>query len=108
MLARFVVLVVAIFIVAVVLWFLSSSVTGSFWRFLIAAAMGIGIAVFGIGFFRQLGAAPPDPAVETVPPEYRLAYVCDVCGMELSVIKVAREKPPKHCSEEMILVQKEA
>ena len=69
--------------------------------------MGIGIAIFGIGFFRQMGAAPPDPAVETVPAEYRLAYVCEVCGMELSVIKVARERPPKHCSEDMILVQKE-
>ena len=93
---------------AAVLWFLSASVTGSFWRFLIAAAMGIGIAIFGIGFFRQMAAAPAEPPVETVPPEYRLAYVCDVCGMELSVIKVAREKPPKHCSEEMTLVQKEA
>lgn len=68
--------------------------------------MGVAIAAFGIGFFRQMGETPPDPVAEIVPEEYRLAYVCEVCGMELSVLKVAREKAPKHCSEDMVLVQK--
>ena len=106
LLIRVGILVAAIFVAAVLLWFLSSTVTASLIRFLIAAVMGIAIAAFGIGFFRQMGDAEPDPPAEVVPAEYRLAYVCEVCGLELSVLKVARDKPPKHCAEDMVLVQK--
>jgi hypothetical protein len=107
LLARVVLLIGVVFVVAVLLWFLSSSITASLVRFVIAAVMGIAIAVFGIGFFRQMGETPPDPPAELVPAEYRLAYVCEVCGLELTVHKVARDKPPKHCSEEMVLVPRE-
>lgn len=85
-------------------WLLSEVVTGSIWRTLIALGMGLGIAVFGFGFFSQMGQAPPEPAVETVPPEYQLTYVCEMCGLELEVVKVAKEKAPKHCGEEMVLI----
>lgn len=106
MFARLVIGLLVAFVVAVVLWYLSSTVTASLFRFLIAAAMGLGIAVFGIGFFGQMARAPAEPQPEVVPSEYRLAYICEMCGLELKVIKVAKDKAPKHCGEEMTLVQR--
>jgi hypothetical protein len=76
-------------------------------RILFAAAMAIAIAVFGIGYFRQLThPPPPDPAPMEVDPRLRLAYVCEMCGLELAVVMAAKEKPPKHCGEPMVLVRR--
>lgn len=100
-------LVVVVFVGAAALWYLSANLEGTIWRVLVAAAMFLGIAIFGIGFMRQLTNAPPEPDAGTVPPQFRLAYVCEMCGMELSVIKVAQEKAPRHCGEEMILVRRQ-
>lgn len=44
--------------------------------------------------------APPEDVPETI----SLSYVCEMCGLELAVVKVAKEKAPKHCGEEMKLV----
>ena len=41
-------------------------------------------------------------------PGLRLAYVCDMCGLELAVLKVAKERAPKHCGETMTLVRRPA
>lgn len=74
-----------------------------------ALVMFLFIAWFGIGFFRQLGnPPPPDLPPDEVDPALRLAYVCEMCGLELAVVKAAKDKAPKHCSEPMVLIQKEA
>lgn len=99
-------LILATVLAVAALLYLSNAARG-FWRLLIAVILGIGIAIFGIGFFRQFGNPPPpeEPPTE-VPAEFGLVYVCEMCGMELSVVKAAKEKAPKHCGEEMILVRR--
>jgi hypothetical protein len=65
------------------------------------------VASLGIGYFRQVGnPPPPDPEPLAVHPGLRLAYVCDMCGLELAVLKVAKERAPKHCGETMTLVRR--
>lgn len=77
-------------------------------RLLVAAGMGIGIAWFGIGYFRQLThPPPPEPTPVQVDPHLRLAYICEMCGLELAVVMAAKEKPPKHCGEPMVLVRQD-
>lgn len=72
-----------------------------------AVVMFLVIAWFGIGYFRQLGnPPPPDSPPDDVDPELRLAYVCDMCGLELAVVKASKESAPKHCGEAMVLVQR--
>jgi hypothetical protein len=103
--AKVVLGVVGAFSLVALASFLGSIVSGTFLRAVIAAAMGLGIAIFGIGYFRQFAnPPPPDPEPADVPPEFGLAYVCEMCGLELSVIRASKEKAPKHCGEEMILV----
>lgn len=77
-------------------------------RGVVAVLMGLGIAVFGIGYFRFL-TNPPPPDLEPlqVDPNLRLAYVCEMCGLELAVVAVAKERAPKHCGESMILLRRE-
>jgi hypothetical protein len=77
-------------------------------RGLVAVLMGVGIAVFGIGYFRFL-TNPPPPDLEPlrVDPKLNLAYVCEMCGLELAVVAVAKERAPKHCGESMILLRRE-
>lgn len=99
-------LLVVITVVGTVLLIAVGSVSGVA-RALVAAAMGLGIAIFGIGYFRFL-TNPPPPELEpvTVDPRLRLAYLCEMCGMELAVVAVAKERAPKHCGESMILVRR--
>jgi hypothetical protein len=77
-------------------------------RGVVAVLMGLGIAVFGIGYFRFL-TNPPPPDLEPlqVDPNLGLAYVCEMCGLELAVVAVAKERAPKHCGESMILLRRE-
>jgi hypothetical protein len=99
-------LIFGIFAATGALWYLSGAARG-LWRVLVAAAIGVGIAAFGIGFFRQFANAPPaEEFPSEVPAEFGLVYVCEVCGLELSVIKVAKEGAPKHCGEEMTLIRR--
>jgi hypothetical protein len=77
-------------------------------RILIAAGMALAIAWLGIGYFRQLtNPPPPDPQPVEVDPRLRLAYVCEMCGLELAVVMAAKDKAPKHCGEPMILVRQQ-
>lgn len=98
--------VVAAFMALALVWYLGATISGTFWRAVIAIAMGLGIATFGIGYFRAAGSSQPAEEPQDVPPEYRLAYICEMCGLELWVVRVAKDKPPRHCGEEMVLVRR--
>lgn len=87
---------------------LSPKITATGWRVLIAVVIGGFIARLGVAYFRQISHPPsPDTAPTEVPAELGLTYVCEMCGMELRLLKVAKEKPPKHCGEDMVLVMGE-
>jgi hypothetical protein len=77
-------------------------------RALVAGLMGVGIAAFGIGYFRFLtNPPPPDLEPVKVDPRLRLAYVCEMCGLELAVVKVSKDRAPRHCGEAMTLTRRE-
>lgn len=100
-------LVVGVAVAATLLVIALGKVSG-FARGVVAVLMGLGIASFGIGYFRFL-TNPPPPDLEPlkVDPGLRLAYVCEMCGLELAVVAVAKERAPKHCGESMILLRRE-
>ena len=70
----------------------------------IGVAMFAGILVFGARYIQQMALAPPEPEISDVS-DYGLKYVCTMCGLELKVEKVARDKAPSHCMEPMVLVR---
>ncbi|MGQ0679238.1 MAG: hypothetical protein ACT4OM_06225 [Actinomycetota bacterium] len=76
-------------------------------RYVVGGLMGLVIAWFGIGYFRYMGHPPP---AETEPvqvdPRLRLGYVCEMCGLELAVVAVSKERAPRHCGEAMVLVRR--
>ena len=83
------------------------NVTGV-WRIAVAGVMGLAIARIGLGYFRYLThPPPPDPSPVHVDPRLQLGYLCEMCGLELAVVAVAKERPPKHCGESMVLVRME-
>ena len=101
-----VLLVVGVTVAGTLLLIAVGSVSG-FLRGLVAALMGLGIAAFGIGYFRFLtNPPPPDLEPMKVDPRLRLAYVCEMCGLELAVVAVAKERAPKHCGESMVLLRR--
>lgn len=69
----------------------------------LAVGMFLAIVLVGTRFVRQMVVAPPEPEVADVG-AYGLKYVCDNCGLELKVEKVAKDRPPSHCTEPMKLV----
>ncbi|CAN5751559.1 hypothetical protein BH23ACT12_BH23ACT12_22490 [soil metagenome] len=78
------------------------------WRIAVAVVMGLAIAKLGIGYFTYLtNPPPPDLEPMQVDPQFGLSYICEMCGLELAVVAVAKERPPKHCGEPMILVRRE-
>jgi hypothetical protein len=100
---------VAVFLLVVALWFAVGSVSSRIVRLAVAGVMSIGIAWLGIGYFSQLGNPPPPEEPPTdVHPGLRLAYLCEMCGLELAVVKVAKDRAPKHCGEAMTLTRREA
>jgi hypothetical protein len=99
-------LVVGVTVAGTLLLMAVGSVSGIL-RGVVAALMGLGIAAFGIGYFRFLtNPPPPDPEPVKVDPRLRLAYVCEMCGLELAVVAVAKERAPKHCGESMVLLRR--
>ena len=99
--------IVLITVVVTLLVIALGNVTGG-WRIAVAGLMGLGIAKLGIGYFTYLtNPPPPDPEPMQVDPQLRLSYVCEMCGLELAVVAVAKERPPKHCGEAMTLVRRE-
>jgi hypothetical protein len=92
-----------------IVWLLSGVLDSPILRVLVGAVLFLVVASLGIGYFRQVGnPPPPDPEPMAVHPGLRLAYVCDMCGLELAVLKVAKERAPKHCGETMTLVRRPA
>lgn len=98
--------VAGVIMAASLLMLLVSNAAG-FMRVIVAMVMAVAIAMFGIGYFRQLGnPPPPEPEPVAVDPRLRLAYLCEMCGLELAVVMAAKDKAPKHCGEPMILVRR--
>jgi hypothetical protein len=101
--------VLAVMIGLMIVWFLSGALGSPILRVLFGAVLFVIVASLGVGYFRQVGnPPPPDPEPMAVSPALRLAYVCDMCGLELAVLKVARDRAPKHCGETMTLVRRPA
>lgn len=89
------------------LWFLAANAKGVV-KVVLSIVFLVGFIWMGIGYFRQITSPPPpDPEPVRVDPGLRLAYVCEMCGLELAVVKAAKDRAPKHCGEEMILVRSE-
>jgi hypothetical protein len=42
-----------------------------------------------------------------VHPGLRLADLCEMCGLELAVVKVSKDRAPRHCGEAMTLTRRE-
>ena len=101
---------VALLMVALsVVWFLSLALDSFVLRVIVGLILAAGAAGLGVNYFRQVGnPPPPDPVPTEVHPGLRLAYVCDMCGLELAVLKVAKDRAPKHCGEAMLLVRRPA
>lgn len=72
-----------------------------------ALAVGMfGALVVFMGRYIVNMAQPPPPEQQPVDASaYDLRYVCSNCGLELKVEMAAREKPPTHCMEPMVLVR---
>jgi hypothetical protein len=106
---RVLLLVLVAMVALSIVWFLSGALGSPIARVLVGAVLFLAVATLGIGYFRQVGhPPPPDPTPLSVHPGLRLAYVCDMCGLELAVLKVAKDRPPKHCGETMTLIRRDA
>jgi hypothetical protein len=84
-------------------------VLGSFFGYVraaVAVAMFCAIAVFGTRYLRFMVIAPPDPEITDVS-RFGFKYVCHVCGLELRVEKAAKDRPPNHCAEPMVLTRED-
>ena len=101
--------------IALSLVWLVSGALGSFvLRVVVGLVLFLVVASLGIGYFRQVAnPPPPDPVPIEVHPGLRLAFFtwhnrveAHVEGMELAVLKVARDRAPKHCGETMLLVRR--
>jgi hypothetical protein len=75
-----------------------------FLRAVVGIAMFAVILLSGWSYWRNVRLAPPEPDVADVS-DYGLRYVCTMCGLELKVEVAARDKAPRHCMEEMVLVR---
>ncbi len=74
-------------------------------RVVIAVLMGVAILAIGVLYLRSIVLAPPpEPELADVS-QYGLKYVCTMCGLELRVEVAAKDKPPTHCMEPMVLTR---
>jgi hypothetical protein len=88
-------------------WLVSGALDSFVLRVIVGLILFLVVASLGVGYFRQVAnPPPPDPVPTEVHPGLRLAYVCEMCGLELAVLKVARDRAPKHCGETMLLVRR--
>jgi hypothetical protein len=82
-------------------------VLGQFFGYIRA---GVGVLMFaviayvGLRWIASAVTSQPDPEPTDVS-EYGLKYVCTMCGLELKVEVAAKDKPPTHCMEPMVLVR---
>lgn len=73
-------------------------------RAVIGVVLFLGIVYWGLRATYSAVSYEPDPERADVS-EYGLKYVCTMCGLELRVEIVSRDKAPKHCGEPMVLVR---
>jgi hypothetical protein len=93
-------------VVALVLLLITALALGLFYGFVrafIAVALGAVIVWIGGRYLQSVIAAPKEPEVTDVA-DFDLRYVCTMCGLELKVEKVAKDRAPTHCMEKMVLV----
>ena len=76
--------------------------TFGFVRAAIGVLMFFVLATFGTRQVRSMMKAPPEPELADVS-EYGLKYVCTMCGLELKIEVAAKDRPPSHCMEPMVL-----
>jgi hypothetical protein len=96
-------------VVIVIVWAVSGALSSFTLRVIVGLGLAGGVAALLVNYFRQVGhPPPPDPEPTSVHPGLRLAYVCGMCGLELAVVKVAKDRAPKHCGEAMELVRRPA
>lgn len=76
--------------------------TFGFVRAAVGVLMFFAIATFGTRQVRSMMKAPPEPELADVS-EYGLKYVCTMCGLELKIEVAAKDRPPSHCMEPMVL-----
>jgi hypothetical protein len=101
--------ILLLMVVLSVIWLISGALSSFVLRVIVGLVLAGGSAALGINYFRQVGhPPPPDPIPTAVHPGLRLAYVCEMCGLELAVLKVAKDRAPKHCGEAMELVRRPA
>jgi hypothetical protein len=93
-----------IFGVIVIGVYLALGYSFGFIRAAIGMAMFVAILVVGVRWVQSAVTTLPDPEPTDVS-EYGLKYVCTMCGLELKVEVAARDKPPTHCMEPMVLVR---
>lgn len=106
---KFFLVIFGAMVVLSLLWFLSGTLTSFTLRVIVGGVLALISASIGISYFRQVGnPPPPDPEPTVVSPGLRLAYVCEMCGLELAVLKVAKERAPRHCGEAMLLTRQGA
>lgn len=97
----------AVMFLLTILWFFSTVFNSGILRLAVALVLSIAVASFGIGYFRQLShPPPPEPEPTDVHPGLRLAYLCEMCGLELAVVRVAKDRAPRHCGDEMVLIRR--
>ena len=105
--ARVFLAALAVMIGLSVVWLVSGALDSFVLRVIVGLILFLVVASLGVGYFRQVAnPPPPDPVPTEVHPGLRLAYVCEMCGLELAVLKVARDRAPKHCGETMLLVRR--
>jgi hypothetical protein len=90
--------------VAALAGLLALGVAFGFLRAVIGVAMGAAILIFGVRWIQSAVTSQPDPEPADVS-AYGLKYVCTMCGLELKVEVAAKDKPPTHCMEPMVLVR---
>jgi hypothetical protein len=74
----------------------------------VRAAVGVlmfaTIAYVGLRWMASAVTSQPEPEPTDVS-EYGLKYICTMCGLELKVEVAAKDKPPTHCMEPMVLTR---
>ena len=76
-------------------------------RIVLAVVVAVTVYVIGAGMLRKFHTAPPaEPDPESVVP-VDLRFRCSVCGAEVTMTAAPGDdpEPPRHCREDMVLVE---
>ena len=80
-------------------------------RIVIAIFIGLAILFLGFGVLRGFAAPRRGPGTASSPAQLevpkplpegvRILYWCENCGMEVLLLRIGSEAPPRHCGEPM-------